>query len=184
MWLPKDERHLLMGYYVNMFNISVRNVYEIEKPKWFQVSDWTSIFEIPSRIPFLTPWLIKRIARKVKGYFERDNSETLNEKGGFNVEHQKKKIKESIKYSKRLLVANTALEQRKLIKIHKHKEPTLKVAGISLTIDGYDLGIEYSNWLTRTGLWFAKYRKHWIWVVVSFFVGVIVTELINWLCKI
>ena len=175
MWLQKDERHLLMGYYVNMCTISVTDVQEIEKPKWFQMSDWISIFEIPNWLRFRLPSL--------EGYFDQGNSETPNEEGGYSVEHQEKKIKEFIKNDRRLRVANAALEKRNLIKIHKHEDTKLNVEGISLTIDGYDLGMKYSNWLKRSGLWFAEYRNHWIWLIVSFFGGVIGAVLVNWFSK-
>ena len=70
-----------------------------------------------------------------------------------------------------------------LIKIQKH-DSLSDVRGISLTIDGYDLGRKYSKWFTRTGLCFAEYRSHWIWLIVSFFVGIIGTVLVNWLYKV
>lgn len=52
---------------------------------------------------------------------------------------------------------------------------------ITLTIKGYDLGRKYSSWWTRSGLWFAEYKNHWIWIVVSFFGGVVGALLVNWM---
>ncbi len=52
-----------------------------------------------------------------------------------------------------------------------------------LSLEGNDLGRKYSSWWTRSGLWFAEYRNHWIWIIVSFLGGVIGGLLINWLSK-
>ena len=180
MWLPRDERHLLMAYYVNIFNIDDRNVsIYVDKPKWFVISNWTRIFEIPKWFPILTPWMIKQTACKVKGYFDTSTAADENSKSN-NL--TRKAVKKHIEYDKRLKIANTALEKRKLIRMQKH-ECCDDVAGIDLTIEGYDLGRKYSSWWTRSGLWFAEYKNHWIWLIVSFVGGIIGALLINWLSK-
>ncbi|GAI27147.1 unnamed protein product, partial [marine sediment metagenome] len=43
---------------------------------------------------------------------------------------------------------------------------------VSLTLKGYDLGRKYSSRWTKSGLWFAEYKHHWIWLIVSFLGGI------------
>ena len=56
---------------------------------------------------------------------------------------------------------------------------------VSLTLEGRDLGRKYSSWFTRSGLRFAEYKHHWIWIIVAYVGGIlstIVTVLIvKWL---
>ena len=63
----------------------------------------------------------------------------------------------------------------------EYEEEDLSKFKISLTLKGYDLGRKYSSWWTRSGLWFAEYRHHWIWLIVSFLGGIIGALLVNWL---
>ena len=54
---------------------------------------------------------------------------------------------------------------------------------VSLTLKGYDLGRKYSSWWIKSGLWFAEYKHHWIWLIVSFLGGIIGALLVNWLSR-
>ncbi|MBA7477200.1 hypothetical protein ES707_12602 [subsurface metagenome] len=54
---------------------------------------------------------------------------------------------------------------------------------ISLTIRGHDLGRKYNSWWIRSRLWFAEYKHHWIWLIVSFLGGMIGALIINCLSK-
>jgi len=178
MWLPKDERHLLLAYYVNIFNIDDRNVCRyLDNPKWFEMSDWIAVLEKPSWIPILTPWLIKHDACKVKAY--GDGADMPNEEDK-SMEQVQEEIKRCIRLEKKLKISNAGLERRGFIKVQKHQHCG-EVVGISLSIKGYDLGRKYSSWWTRSGLWFAEYKNHWIWIIISFLGGVIGALLINWL---
>jgi hypothetical protein len=165
MWLPRDERRLLEGYYVN--------ICEVEKEAWFKMSHW---------LPVLKSLCVKRAA----GQVIQDGEEypaSSPRKDGFDMDEMKKNITTYAGLRNRLEVANRALEKRGLVKRQKHKHRD-DVDGITLTIDGYDLGRRYSEWFTRTGSWFAEYRNHWIWLIVSFFGGVLGAVLANWLSKI
>ena len=102
---------------------------------------------------------------------------TSKDKG---VDEFLEEVKIQIKLDKRLQLSNSGLEKRKLISVQRH-ETCCGVAGISLTIEGYDLGRKYSSWWTRTGEWFEEYKNHWIWIIVSFLGGVVGALLINWL---
>jgi hypothetical protein len=53
---------------------------------------------------------------------------------------------------------------------------------VTLTPEGIRLGQKYNSWWLSSNLWYAEYIKnHWIWLIVSFLGGVIITQLINWL---
>jgi hypothetical protein len=68
--------------------------------------------------------------------------------------------------------ANTHLAARELIQTTNHQhEPGVIV--VSLTIAGYDLGRRYASPWVRTGLWFAEYKDHWIWLILGFVGGII-----------
>jgi len=73
--------------------------------------------------------------------------------------------------------ANKVLSERKFI---KYREAGISIE-LSLSIEGYDLGRKYSSWWTRSGLLFAEYKHHWIWIIISFLVGIIGALLVNWL---
>jgi len=164
MWLPKDERRLLEGYYVN--------ICEVEKEKWFDMPDW---------IPVINTLGVKQNAQKVKGYFESWKTSTEHDK--LDPNDMVGSMKKWIQCKNRIDITNDALEARKLIKLHKHQSES-DVKAVSLTIEGYDLGRKYSSWFTRSGLWFAEYKHHWIWLIVSFLGGVIGGLLIHWLSKV
>ena len=56
---------------------------------------------------------------------------------------------------------------------------------VSLTMEGHDLGRKYNCWWLRSNLWYAEYIKnHWIWVIISFFGGILSTLLLQWLSKV
>jgi hypothetical protein len=161
MWLPKDERKLLEGYYVN--------IGEVEKEKWFDIRDWITVIKTTR---------VKDNARKMKGYFE--SGKKTDEDDRLDPTDPVKSMKRWLEYKNRVDIANAALEARKLIKLHKHQSKS-DVKAVILTIEGYDLGRKYSSWWTRSGLLFAEYKNHWIWLIVSFLGGIIGGLFINWL---
>jgi len=72
------------------------------------------------------------------------------------------------------------LKQRDLLDFFNDQNEAVTV---QLSLEGYDLGRKYSSWWTRSGLWFAEYKNHWIWLIVSFLGGIIGGLLINWMSK-
>ena len=74
------------------------------------------------------------------------------------------------------LVANMAKDSINLHNFLASSEDDIECNDITLrlTLDGCDLGKEYSGWWYKTGgMWFAEYRGHWCWIVVGYIVGVI-----------
>jgi len=152
MWLPKDERRLIEGYYVNIGKVG--------EQKWFEMKSWTGVLESDC---------VKQFADQVKEYGDDDSS---TENPCSSSAERKRAISSYIDCLKRIDIANAALEKRNLIGVQKHEtEPD--VAGITLTIDGYDLGRKYANWFTWSGLWFEEYRNHWISLIVGILGGVL-----------
>ena len=83
----------------------------------------------------------------------------------------------------RLSIANKTLSERDLITLQPYlHDPDVIV--VTLGLKGYDLGRKYSHWWTRSGLWFAEYKHHWIWVIVAFVGGIVATVLAQWLSKV
>ena len=103
------------------------------------------------------------------------------EKGSENVaEATTVSIARYVQESRRVENANNVLQERGLIKLTPH-EGEGGVFVIKLTLAGYDLGRRYAKWFDRTGLWFQKWRNHWIWLIVSFLGGVLGALVVQWL---
>jgi hypothetical protein len=151
MWLQKDERRLLVGYY--------RVIGEIDKAEGCHVSDLRG--------------LLKRRAYTLE-VPENDKkvSDFANKK---EMERWAKKYHDETNRVKR---ANKHLHERGLISL-EHHEHELNMVLITLTLEGYDLGRKYTGFLTRSGLWFEEYRNHWLWLIIAFFGGVIGTKLLD-----
>jgi len=82
----------------------------------------------------------------------------------------------------RVSAANKALRKRGLIELVEYSGER-EVKRITLKLGGYDLGRKYSSWWDRSGLWFAEYRNHWVWIVGSFFGGIASTLFVQWLSR-
>ncbi len=157
MWLPKDERKLLQGYYVTIGKVGEQHEFPLENLMGF-IKSSASVHLPPADDP-----------------------------------QHAKKYNAWLKDWSRVITANEALEERRLITSSHDNDifiRTYKEAGpnprliFSLTITGYDLGRKYNSWWSRSGLWFAEYKDHWFWLIVSFLGGVIGGLLINWLSKV
>lgn len=178
MWLPRDERHVLLAYYANIFDLDDGDVERyLKQAKWFRSSDWTYVLKSPQWIPIASSCFVQRRAKRIRAYGNRVASPSpkniLSKQG-------KKIIGATIQFVNRLEIANTHLKNRQLVEITPHACET-GVAGVLLTLEGYDLARRYSHWFGRTGLWFREYKDHWIWLVVSFIGGVLGALVVRWL---
>ena len=154
MWLPKDERRLLAGYY--------RNIDEIAKKKQYRVTD-------------LRPLLAcRRIPPKIPEY--GDAAQHSDDGTGDTKSWAKKYFDET----NRIEIANRHLNERGLIALEPHRYES-EVVGITLTVDGYDLGRKCAGCLTCSGLWFEEYRNHWLWLIAAFFGGAVGTKLLDFI---
>lgn len=155
MWLPKDERRLLAGYYNVIGGLGRRNVY---------------------RIGALRPLLRCYQSRsKVPEY--GDAAEPAHDHGT-SQKGMKEWVNKHFDETNRIELANKHLHERGLIVLELH-ENEHDVVLISLTVDGYDVGRKYAGFLTRSGLWFEEYRNHWLWLIIAFFGGAIGVKLVD-----
>ncbi len=158
MWLNRNERKLLMIYYFKI--TSEKNVEDISEEKWFRLSDLARVLKSHN---------LKKATKKLPNYCVGDAIQSDNKKR--NIDAQ-------------VNVATNRLEKRGLIKIRYGPEGSnSEWRGISLTIDGYDLGEKYSHWFTRTGLLYQEYKKHWVCVIIAFLLGILTTLIVSWLSR-
>jgi hypothetical protein len=87
-------------------------------------------------------------------------------------------VKRALAGTVRIKRANKMLNARNMVTIRPH-DHNQDVVVIALTVDGYDLGRRYRNWVESTGLLFAHYKDHWIWLIVAATAGGIITKLLD-----
>lgn len=162
MWLPKDERRLLQAYYL-VVGCDLRSSH-LNKQK---LGLTIETCRIATRVEE-----IKVAPSRTRPAPDDDKLDRNNPVGD---------MKRWLERKSKVETANSLLSQRELINLLDDQTNSVQ---IGLTIQGYDLGRKYANWFTRTGLWFAEYKHHWIWLIVSFLGGVIGGLLINWLSKV
>jgi hypothetical protein len=180
MWLPRDERHILLAYYVNIFDLKDRNAARyVRKPKLFVADDWASVLEVPQWMPVISPLLVQRQAKKVTSYGEGSMPESGDD---IISRNGRAKVVRTIELQKRLEVANAHLEARRLLSMHPH-ESASEVKGVFLTVEGCDLGRRYASWFDRGGLWFREHKDHWLWLIISFAGGVLGALVVQWLSR-
>lgn len=151
MWLPKDERLLLAGYY--------RELGEVEKTETYSIYGLRSLL---SRCPW---------KRKV-----RESGDPDKKKG--SPADNVRWVNQYFDVVTRIRKANKHLAERRLLVTQEHKHDN-NVILISLTVDGYDLGRKYASWFNRTGLLFDEYKHHWLWLIVALLGGGIVSKLLD-----
>jgi len=157
MWLPRNERKLLSYYY--------RQINKVETDQKFEITD-----------------LIKVLRKKEQSGPPKTKREIILD--SYNTLESVNNL-----LSQRDLIKWKNLDPNSISAAYSFDHPTSQELFentkvnlcITLTIKGYDLGRKYSSWWTRSGLWFAEYKNHWIWIIVSFLGGVIGGLLINWL---
>jgi len=153
MWLPKDERSLLAGYYILLG--------EVNWEKWHKASTVSRL-------------LSGRRYSTLPIYGEHDPEDNFV---GPSVDP----ISDTEEYGamlRRVRVANELLAERGLVLIAAHQSQS-DVFGVKLTIKGYDLGRSLSKWFTRSGLWFREYKDHWLWLIMAFFGGALCNQLLD-----
>jgi len=148
MWLPKDERRLIEGYYIN--------IGEAEKEEWYGMSNW---------IPVIRTLRVKDRAQEVKSYLKGGKSQSEHDK--LDPKDRGGSMKKWLKYRNRINIANTSLKARKLIELRNHQSES-DVKAISLTIQGYDLGKKYSSIPHTILLWCNEYK---VWIILGLIIS-------------
>lgn len=154
MWLPKDERRLLAGYYTLIGEISTENVYRL--------GDLARLLRF------------RGYRSQVPEYRESESSSENSD----DRASMKREVAQYIDFSNRINKANNLLAARGLVTVTPHRHET-DVVVIGLSVEGYDLGRRFSNSFESSGLWFQKYRNHWIWLIVAFFGGAVGAKLLD-----
>ena len=162
MWLPKDERRLLAGYYKVIGEIGNVGVY--------RESD-------------LIPLLAFRQHRESVRTYAESTSESDNSVSMKNMTAFKREVKLLLAGTARVKQANTMLTARNMVTIRKHDHEQ-DVVLITLTVEGFDLGRRYGSWFNSTGLYFAHYKDHWFWLIVAAVGGGITSKLIDYFAAI
>ncbi len=160
MWLPKYERKLLRYYYLK--------INKVETEQFFELKD-----------------LSKALGKKDTPKLQRTKRETI-----LDTYNEAEKVNNLL--SQRGLITWKNLDPASISVLQifpktsedfSLPENTNINLRITLTIEGYDLGKKYNSWWTRTGLWFAEYKDHWFWLIISFLGGIIGALVVNWLSK-
>jgi hypothetical protein len=159
MWLPKDERRILAGYYQLLGEVNHERVYRID--------DLLPLLESQPNIKAMTEYGQPRLHSISSPDLDDLQQLKLNTR-----QHIAKKI--------RFDRANRLLHARKMISLKSH-ENEMEVILVGLTIRGFDLARRYHSWFESSGLWFQAHRNHWIWLAFSFAGGIAASLLSNWL---
>lgn len=150
MWITKDERRLLAGYYSAIGDVGE-----------------TKVYRVGSLVPLLRCW-----GRNANEYGDtRDTDSTF-------PKDDKKWLKRYFDQTNRIKWANKHLATRKLIVLEQHQHEN-DVVIVGLTLDGYDLGRKYTSWISRSGIWFDEYKGHWLWLVAAFVGGGAASKLLE-----
>jgi hypothetical protein len=124
-------------------------------------------------------WLPKDERRLLTYYYKELKQPGV--KGRFFLNDLTKCLGKQIDTHNRARITNQMLDKRRLINL---MPPQGDAVTLSLTLTSCDLGRKYKSPWVRSGLWFAEYKDHWFWLVVSFLGGIIGALLVNWLSKI
>jgi len=165
MWLPKDERRLLAGYY--------RLIGGFDVCKLFRSDDLNSLLRIRQQIGRIQCY--GESGAPVPPQHESADMQ--------NMSDFKSQVRKLINIRSRIRAANGRLAARGLITIGEFadNDGSESRVQVSLSLEGYDLGRQYSRWWDRSGLWFDFRRNHWIWALSSFAGGILGALLVNWL---
>ena len=154
MWLSKDERRLLAGYFTQIGEIGTEKVYLI--------ADLSALLSFRGyRAPIVSVGSPEASA------------DHLNASNTTRVA-----ASADVRTANRIRMAHKLLAERGLIMVSPHQHDSNAVV-IGLTLDGYDYGRRYSSFWASSGLWFREYRNHWIWLIVAFFGGAVGAKLID-----
>jgi len=164
MWLPKDERLVLLLYYhLAMLKSEEqgRPMLELKVP----AMEACGVLEVRTRWCMGGYSKVKGIANGIYEKVERSTGNAESETDG-----------KALLSPFTLGAINSILKDRGLVQI---VNDNMLCPIIKLTIEGYDLGRKYTEWFDRTGLWFSEYKDHWIWIIASFLGGVFGTTLVR-----
>jgi len=165
MWLPREERQLLMFYtaYDSDFN-ETRQTFSLAQLQVL-VTKRVCIRQIVERAAQ---------AREANGDGNAQHAESQSTPNGDVVERQKSWLKAK----GTLESANNRLRERGLA---ESRQCGTGYWEVKINLVGWDLGSKYLSFWARNCLWFREYKDHWIWLIVSFIGGVLGALVVKWL---
>jgi len=178
MWLPKEERYLLMFYTAYDPNFD-------QSTMTFEIEDLKRVLSKNVR-PSQFVKLASELRERERGAGRKDNDVENTQAGGdkktvMTETHDNvngvKRYMSWLRAKVTIESVNNRLKERGLI---ESRECGTGFYQVEMNLTGWDLGNKYSSGWSRNVLWFREYKDHWIWLIVSFFGGVIGALLINW----
>ncbi len=170
MWLPRQERHLLMAYEVCIPGLTQgETLFSLKELAWFATySCW---------IPLWGARQVRRHAKDLRAARDADHGPAapgVATNPGSAGDAMKKWLagKDAVE------VANKMLQDRRLVNV---RERGTDFYGVTMVLEGRDLGRKYNSWFDCGGLWFREYKDHWVWLIVSFLGGVLGALIVQWL---
>jgi len=162
MWLPRQERHLLMAYDVCISRLaSEGTIFKLDELAWFATYS--------CRVPLWRAEQVTKNARDLKAARDADHGSPpgvdTSPGSAANV-----KPMEWLAGKEAVEVANKMLQDRHLVNV---RENGTGFYTVTMTLEGRDLGRKYNSWFDRSGFWFREYKDHWVWLIVSFLGGVL-----------
>lgn len=171
MWLPREERHLLMVYEVCIPKLGEEGVtFALGELSWFAT--------YTSRLPLWRAWKIAERAKQLKKT-RRDESGEFSPRVPAKPGSGEKDCMAWLAGKEAVESANKMLTARDLIEL---RENGTGIYAVTLKLEGRDLARKYNSWWDRTGLWYNdRIRHHWIWLIISFAIGALGTLVVQWL---
>lgn len=164
MWLPPDERAMLLAYYVRTADETGDVTFRYDNWALALPPEWHCFRQVSC---------IKSSARKVcVGHFTADEPPWVP-----NVE-------EGLAFQwtlDRIRIVNFRLEERGLARVAAI--PNSGWFKVQLTASGRDLGRKYASWFGRSGEWFKEFRGHWLRLllvaILAYVMGVLTDPIRN-----
>ena len=122
-------------------------------------------------------WLPKDERKLLELYYKKLQESGVETRGQFFLSELENCLSGNDKRN-RVKIASKMLKRRNLLDFYNDQDDAVTV---QLSLEGFDLGRKYSSRWNRSGLCFAEYKHHWIWLIVSFLGGIIGALLVNWL---
>ena len=151
MWLPRDERILLIGYF------KILSGRDVGRSLLFRKDELQGLVDTD-----MDPLAIPTYSGATDGPDEETDIQ-----GPLPTSEQ---IRTSIAQRTRFELANKMLETRGFITVTSSPSNHSFVT-VALTLEGYDLGRRYVDTWTRSALWFGEYKDHWAWLILAAVAG-------------
>ena len=155
MWLPKEERYLLMAYYTCMPELRVEGEdFSVDELKYFVVKT--------SRIPFIGQRKFIKLAQKLR---DKRNDYSQIEEGQQPVDNNYKLYQQA---RWEIGATNDILKERGFVEVEDFQNGIYKV---KLTLEGLDLGRKYSSKLHTFLLLCNEYK---VWIIIGLIISFVV----------